>query len=446
MLLARTAPNRAARPRWIAVVAVCVAGLAASCGGADRAGQASGDADAATQGDAGRAGIVVLRPDRVLDGRGGSLTDVEVVVSDGLIHTITSAGSTAGLVYELSGVTLMPGLIDTHVHLGWHFDRDTGRLHSASSTDTPEDRVLYAAENAWTMLHSGVTTVQSVGGPEDVPVRDAIAGGTLPGPRVLTSVRAVSEGTGGPDEIRAHVDEVAAAGADVIKIFASASIRVGGTPTMSQEQLDAACGRAREHGLRAVVHAHGPESASRAALAGCDQIEHGALLDRRTLELLAERGLYYDPHIHLLFDNYFANADRYIGIGSYTAEGFEQMRAAVPTALEVFREALTVPGLRIVFGTDAVAGAHGQNWRELVYRVEEGGQDPMAGIVSATSLAAESLGLGDAVGSVAEGFEADLIGVEGDPSVDIAAVGRVVFVMRAGRVYRNDPVAGGPRR
>lgn len=398
------------------------------------------------QGDPGRAGTVVLRPDRVLDGRGGSLTDVEVVVRDGLIHTIASAGSTSGLVYELSGVTLLPGLIDTHVHLGWHFDRDTGRLHSAGSTDTPEDRVLYAAENAWAMLHSGVTTVQSVGGPEDIPVRDAIAGGSLPGPRVLTSVRAVSEGTGGPDEIRAHVDDVAAAGADVVKIFASASIRVGGTPTMSQEQLDAACGRARDHGLRAVVHAHGPESASRAALAGCHQIEHGALLDRPTLELLAERGLYYDPHIHLLFDNYFANAERYIGIGSYTEEGFEQMRAAVPTALEVFREALTVPGLRIVFGTDAVAGAHGQNWRELVYRVEEGGQDPMAGIVSATSLAAASLELGDAIGTVAEGFEADLIGVEGDLSADIPALGRVVFVMRAGRVYRNDPVAGGPRR
>ena len=132
------------------------------------------------------------------------------------------------------------------MHLGWHFDRDTDRLHAAGSTDTPEDRVLYAAENAWTMLHSGVTTVQSVGGPDDIPVRDAIAGGSLPEPRVLTSVRPVTEGTGGPDEIRAHIDEVAAAGADVIKIFASASIRVGGTPTMSQEQLDAACGQAQE--------------------------------------------------------------------------------------------------------------------------------------------------------------------------------------------------------
>ena len=118
----------------------------------------------------------------------------------------------------------------------------------------------------------------------------------------------------------------------------------------------------------------------------------------------------------------------------------------MPVALEVFRDALRVPGLKTVFGTDAVAGAHGHNWRELAYRVQQGGQDPMAAIVSATSLAAESLELGGAIGTVAEGFEADLIGVEGDPSVDIEALGRVVFVMRAGRVYRNDPVAGSPGR
>ena len=192
-----------------------------------------------------------------------------------------------------------------------------------------------------------------------------------------------------------------------------------------------------------MVHAHGPESASRAARAGCSQIEHGALLDRATLELLAERGLYYDPHIHVIFDNYFANAERYLGIGNYTEEGFEQMRAAVPVALATFQEALTVEGLDIVFGTDAVAGAHGNNWQELVYRVEEGGQDPMAAVVSATSLAAESLGLGGSLGTVEPGYEADLIAVAGDPSADIGALGRVVFVMRAGRVYRNDPVGAG---
>ncbi len=414
------------------------AGLCLACGGESGPGAAPGDP---VGGGVAPESAVVLRADRVLDGRGGSLTGSDVVVRGGRIEAVTATGSTdAATVYDLSGATLLPGLIDTHVHLGWHFDRETGRLHSRASTDGPQEQMLYAAENAWTMLQSGITTVQSVGGTEDIPLRNAISGGSLPGPRVLTSVRPVMEGTGGPAEIRAHVDEVVAAGADVIKIFASASIRVGGTPTLSQEQLDAACGQAAEHGLRAVVHAHGPESARRAALAGCSQIEHGALLDRATLELLAERGLYYDPHIHVIFDNYFANAERYLGIGSYTEEGFAQMRAAVPVALDVFRDALTVPDLNIVFGTDAVAGAHGNNWQELVYRVEQGGQDPMQAIISATSLAAESLRLGESLGVVEPGFAADLIAVDGDPSTDITALSRVVFVMRGGRVYRNDPV------
>ena len=421
-------------------------GLSLACGGEAEVATLSGG-EGSGGGRSGSESPIVLRPDRILDGRGGSLTGREVVVRGELITAVAEAGSTEGArVYDLPGTTLLPGLIDTHVHLGWHFDRETDRLHSAASTDGPQERVLYAAENGWNMLRSGVTTVQSVGGPEDSPVRDAIAGGSLPGPRVLTSIRPVTAGTGDPDDIRAHVDEVAAAGADVIKIFASESIRVGGGPTLSQEQLDAACGRAREQGLRAVVHAHGPESARRAALAGCAQIEHGALLDRATLQLLAERGLYYDPHIHLIFDNYFANAERYLGIGNYTAEGFAQMDAAVPVALETFREALTVDGLDIVFGTDAVAGAHGHNWKELVYRVEEGGQDPMAAVVSATSLAARSLGLDDTLGAVEAGFAADLIAVAGDPTVDIRSIERVVFVMRAGRVYRNDPVTGSSRR
>jgi imidazolonepropionase-like amidohydrolase len=187
------------------------------------------------------------------------------------------------------------------------------------------------------------------------------------------------------------------------------------------------------------VHAHGPESAARTAQAGCTTVEHGALLDRPTLELLAERGLFFDPNIDLIFRNYFENQERFIGIGSYTEEGFEQMRLAVPAALQVFQEALSVPGLRVVFGTDAVAGAHGRNYQELVYRSQVGGQPPMETIVSATSLAAESLGMADEIGAIALGLAADIIGTAGDPSGDVEALGRVRFVMKGGRVYRNEP-------
>jgi imidazolonepropionase-like amidohydrolase len=214
---------------------------------------------------------------------------------------------------------------------------------------------------------------------------------------------------------------------------------------MTLEQLEAACGEARNLGLRTAVHAHGPESAQRAVRAGCTAIEHGALLDRETLRLMAEAGTFYDPNIHLIFRNYFENKQRYLGVGNYTEEGFAQMERAVPVALEAFRAAIAQPGLKVVFGTDAVAGAHGRNFEEIIYRVQAGGQDPMAAIVSATSLAAESLGLQDLIGSVAVGFEADLIAVEGNPLQDITALRKVVFVMKGGKVYRRPQGPSGSR-
>jgi imidazolonepropionase-like amidohydrolase len=380
---------------------------------------------------------IVLRPDRILDGRGNVVTGQEVIVQDGLIMGLAETGQGGrGAVYDLSGTTLLPGLVDTHVHLGWHFDRETGRIHGENPEESPEEEILYGVENAYATLMSGVTTTQSVGAPVDAYLRDFLAAGGVPGPRVFTSLRAVTAGTGSPDEIRAFVDSLAEAEADVVKIFASASIRDGGEPTLSEDQLVAACGQASSRGLRTLVHAHGPESARRAVMAGCTQIEHGALLDRETLELMAEHGVYFDPHIHLVFQNYFDNEERFLGVGNYTAEGFQQMRNAVPTALAAFREALTVPGLDVVFGTDAVAGAHGRNWEELAYRVTEGGQDPMEAIVSATSLAARSMGLEEQIGAVSHGLQADLIAVEGDPLGDIEMLSRVVFVMKGGKIIR----------
>jgi imidazolonepropionase-like amidohydrolase len=172
--------------------------------------------------------------------------------------------------------------------------------------------------------------------------------------------------------------------------------------------------------------------------AGCTAVEHGSLLDGETLRLIADAGVYLDPNTYLVFQNYFDNQDRYLGIGNYTAEGFRQMREAVPSVLEVFRTGLRVSGLKMVFGTDAVAGAHGRNAEELVYRVRTGGQDPGEAILSATSLAAESLGLEREVGKIQAGLAADLIAVEGDPLEDITALERVRFVMRAGRSIRWD--------
>jgi imidazolonepropionase-like amidohydrolase len=385
---------------------------------------------------------VTLRVGKLLDGRGGAIEDATITVQGSKIVSVEHGGKGTPT-WDLRHLTLMPGGIDTHVHLTWHFD-ETGRL--ADDEKEPASRTaLFGVENGLAMLRSGITTVQSLGAPLDGEIRDAIARGVVPGPRILTSLEPLMDLERTPEQLREDVRKRKAEGADVIKIFASKSIREGGGPTFSQEQLDAACGEAKKGALRAVVHAHGPESAQRAARAGCTAVEHGVLLDAETLKVLAERGTWFDPNTDLIFRNYLENKEKFLGIGNYTEEAFVQMRRAGPLILNVFQEALKTPNLKIVFGTDALAGSHGHNFEELIYRVEKGGQAPMAAIVSATSLAAESLGLQDQIGTVAPGYEADLIAVEGDPSKDIRALQRVVWVMKGGRVVEGTQIKEGSK-
>lgn len=380
---------------------------------------------------------VTIRVGKLLDGRGGAIEDATVTVQGSKIVAVERGGSGTPS-WDLRHLTLMPGGIDTHVHLTWHFD-EAGRL-ADEEKESPVRTALYAAENALVTLRSGITTVQSLGAPLDKEIRDAIARGTLPGPRILTSLEPLADPERTPDQLREDVRMRKDEGADVIKIFASKSIRDGGDPTFRQEQLDAACGEAKKVGLRVAVHAHGSESARRASRAGCTVVEHGALTDAETLEILAENGTYFDPHTDLVFRNYLEKKEKFLGIGNYTEEGFAMMRRAGPLVLEVFKQALKTPNLKIVFGTDALAGSHGHNFEELIYRVEKGGQAPMDAIVSATSLAAQSLGLQDRLGTAAPGFEADLIAVEGDPSKDIRALQRVVWVMKGGQVAEGSAV------
>ena len=377
---------------------------------------------------------LVLTADRVVDGRGGVLEGHGVVVREDRIAAVLPEAELPpdGQRRDFPGGTILPGFIDTHVHLHWHFG-DDGRY---SRGDPAEINALHAVENGIRMLEAGFTTVQSLGSPVDGPVRDAVARGVVPGPRIITSLGSLNAGTGDAQAMAAEVHRLADAGADAIKIFASESSRDGGGPTLSQEQLDAACGAANERGLRTLVHAHGPVSATRAANAGCTTIEHGSLLDQATLDVLAEKGLFYDPNTYLIVANYLENKDRYLGIGNYTEEGFRLMSENSEGRMGIFGMALATEGLRVVFGTDAVAGAHGQNIREAVARVELGGQDPADLIVSMTSLAAESLGLGDEIGTVAEGYAADLVVVDGDPTLDVTALGNVRLVIKDGRIHR----------
>ena len=378
---------------------------------------------------------IVIRAGQVLDGTGRALGPQTIVITGSTIASVSEDRSRAPT-YDLSNVTVMPGGIDTHVHIASHFD-DDGRVHRArdGSEEPPEKLALYVAENAYVTLMAGFTTVQSLGARIDRHIRGAISRGVLPGPRLLTTYEWVTEGT--PDELRAAVRERVAAGADAVKIFASLSIREGGLPTLSQEQLTAACGEAARLGVRSVVHAHAAEAAIRTAQAGCTTLEHGGLVDDEALDLMTAEGVFYDPHTSLVIQNYLDNKERFLGIGNYTEEGFEHMERLLVGMRDIFAKALERRDLKIVFGTDALAGSHGRNWEELIYRVNVGGQDPMSAVVSATSLAAESLGLKDEIGTLAPGFEADLIGVAGNPAEDITALRRVVFVMKGGVVYKN---------
>ncbi len=195
------------------------------------------------------AGPVVVRATRIIDGRGNLLRNAAVVVDGGKIVAIEANPQRADI--DLGNATLMPGGIDTHVHIAWHFDAN-GRSH-VSETDRNESQaesVLYAAENAYKTLWSGVTTVQSLGSAIDKPLRDAIARGTLPGPRILTSLEPIFDAKLTPDELRAAVAKLAEQKADVVKVFASQSIRTGGAATLSQEQLEAICGEAKQRSLR----------------------------------------------------------------------------------------------------------------------------------------------------------------------------------------------------
>jgi len=379
---------------------------------------------------------IVIAAKTILNGRGNVLHNTRIVVEGSKIVAIDPKAGPVD--YNLENLTVLPGWIDAHVHITWHFGPD-GRFVSGRSSETPAQAALAAATNAWVTLMAGFTTVQSVGAPEDKDLRDAIARGEIPGPRLLSALHPLNgrgPATGTPDQIREFVRARKAEGADLVKIFASQSIRDGGGMTLSQEQLDVACDEAKKLGLRTLVHAY-KDAVRAASLAGCTEVEHGTLCTDDDLRLLAQRGTYFDPQAGLVIENYLLNKSKYLGIGNYTEEGFAAMEKVLPMNHDLVHRAVKIPGLKIVFGTDAVAGAHGRNAEEFIDRVRDGGQDPMEAMKSANSIGAEAMGMADQIGSIAPGFEADIIALDGDPLRDITAVRRVAFVMKGGVVYKN---------
>jgi imidazolonepropionase-like amidohydrolase len=371
---------------------------------------------------------IVIAVGTALDGKGGVLRDTRLVVQDGRIAAIDPTASPID--YDLRGRTLMPGWIDTHVHLNWHFN---DQHVSVSGGEPPEQAALFTAEDAWITLHGGFTTVQSVGAAIDGVVRDRINRGVLPGPRVLTSLRQIQSRSGDPDALRALVRQTRQEGADVIKLFATSGLGAGGDQTMTDEQIQAVCSEAKAVGLRSVVHAIGDKGAKASVLAGCTAIEHGPFVTNETLDLMAQRGTYFDPNL-LVLHNYLDNRASFPTFNQQTLDTLEKGIAPMADALRRAR----ARHVKIVFGTDAVAGSHGRNAEEFIYRVKEAGETPADVLASATSMSAESLGMGDRIGTIAVGKAADLVATDGNPLDDITAVRRIRFVMKDGRVYRRD--------
>lgn len=376
---------------------------------------------------------MVVRTSVLIDGKGHVLRGKELVIQYGRIARVADASQKPTI--DLTGLTVMPGWIDTHVHPTWYFNQD-GRLEQGGrgAKSTPQQAALSAAANLYLTLMGGFTTVQSVGAELDGELRDQIEAGAIAGPRLLTSLRQINENSGDAAKVRDLVRKMKSDGADVVKLFATASIRDGGKMTMTAEQIDAACGEAKAQGLRSVVHAHSSEGATAAIRAGCTSIEHGTFLDDATLELMARTGTFFDPNF-LVLHNYLDNKPKFLGIGNYTEEGFAAMQRGLPLVADVLKRA-RAHHVKIVLGTDAVAGAHGRNAEEFIYRVKDGGDTAMDALTSGTGVAAESLGLGAKIGAIATDMQADLVAVEGDPMQDITAVRHVVFVMKGGKVVR----------
>ncbi len=373
---------------------------------------------------------ITLQADTLLDGRGKVLKNVSVTVQDGRIQSVAQ---------RVRASHLRPARADRDARVDRHprahheslrprrSGVDAGR--NAGRSDALCRRECIGDAPGW--LHHGAEHWCAQATRTCATPSRAAA---CQGPRILTALGWITQGT--PDEIRAEVRKYKADGADLIKIFASRSSREGGGRTLDDAQLQAGCDETKRLGMRSLIHAHSTDSIEAAIRAGCDQVTHGTGSTDATLKAMVDRGMFFEPQF-LVTHNYLENKPRFLGIGNYTEEGFAFMEKNMPIKTAMIRKAVRVPGLKLVFGTDAVAGAHGRNAEEFIYRVRDGMQPPMDAIVSATSRAAESLRLQDRIGAIAPGLEADIIAVDGDPLTDITAVRRVVFVMKGGVVYKN---------
>jgi imidazolonepropionase-like amidohydrolase len=404
----------------------------------------------------------LIHAGRVIDGVNAEpLRDRTIVIDKGLITSIESGfrkPASGDTLIDLRKSTVMPGLMDMHVHLTSEHSRSSELdRFKKDAPDVAIDSVMYAERT----LMAGFTTVRDLGDSfrASVALRNAINAGKVPGPRIFASGKSIATTGGHADPTNgwaAHLngndvgplqgvvngaEEAAQAvrqrykeGSDLIKITATGGVlsiaKNGLNPQFTEEEIRAVVLTARDYGFKVAAHAHGAEGMKRAVRAGVDTIEHGTFMDDETMALMKDRGTWYVPTI---------TAGRWVYDRSKEDGYFPSVvrpKAALvgPQIQGTFAKAYKT-GVKILFGTDTGVSAHGENAREFVLMVEAG-MPPMEAIKSATSVTAKFLEIDDRLGSVAIGKIADLVAVPGDPLADITAMQRVHFVMKDGVVYR----------
>jgi len=401
----------------------------------------------------------VLKAARLFNGTSDHLIEPGIVIVSG--NQIVSVGGSTpqnATVVDLGDATLLPGFIDAHTHLTFDFDPDYNGARLDALDRTQAEQAIHAAANARATLMAGFTTVRDLGSSNfiDVGLRNSINAGVTPGPRMLVSVHALGS-TGGhcddgagfrfgllnheagpedgvidsPDQARFAVRFNIKYGADVIKTCATGGVLslkdAVDSPQLTQTELDALVTAAHDLGRKTAAHAHGAEGAKRAIRAGIDSIEHGTFLDDEALRMMREHGTYLVPTL----------ATR-TGLAQSKFPPAVQKKAelAVKEQDNMLRRAIEM-GVKIALGTDAAVYPHGNNAVEFSLMVHDG-MSPAQALRAGTCVAANLLGLSDRIGVLEAGKLADVVAVSGNPLTDIKATRSVIFVMKEGKVFRND--------